>query len=290
MAQTNDDAVIQTGVQHHTDFLNEFRDRVRSRDLAVILSVPVILLVVFGLPQPLKERLVLAYTEPTLVTAFTAHFVHFGTTHLVSNLLAYVFLIPLVYLLSVFSRRRTNFHIAFVTFLIVFPLVISGLNVVLVRPRIGFGFSAINMAFFGFLPLALVGYLEVQFNGEFDRDHSPLLFFVGAAMISLLAVPMSPVNIIVAIVAVLVGALYLRSLLSDLPDPTLGRLRKAMNRSGYFESVIAGLYLFVAFPFAAFPADPVGNGAILNLYSHLLGYCLGYIVPYITFWLVRTDA
>jgi len=33
---------------------------------------------------------------------------------------------------------------------------------------------------------------------------------------------------------------------------------------------------------AAFPGTPGGNGSIVNLYSHFLGYAFGYIVPYVT--------
>jgi len=37
---------------------------------------------------------------------------------------------------------------------------------------------------------------------------------------------------------------------------------------------------FVAYPFVAFPADPFQDGAVVNLYTHLFGFAIGFIAAY----------
>jgi hypothetical protein len=36
----------------------------------------------------------------------------------------------------------------------------------------------------------------------------------------------------------------------------------------------------VGYPVVGFPSDPAGGGSVVNLYVHLLGFCLGFIAPF----------
>lgn len=270
----------------HRSVLRTFVAESRAVDLALIALVPIALLLVFALPLELREAYLLAYREPTIPTAFASHFVHLRTGHLAANLLGYGVVVSVAYSLSLSGGRRREFLVAFVTFLLAFPFVLSALDVLFARPRLGYGFSGIVMAFLGFLPLPLLWHLEARFDASLDADHSPVLFFFGMAAIAAWAAPLTLPNLAVLVLAVGAGTVYLRSLRADVGGSLLASLRAAAENTGHFEFALGGLVLFALFPFAAFPPDPVGAGTVLNLYTHLLGYAFGYIAPYTSFLLL----
>lgn len=256
----------------------------RPGDWLLLLAVPVVLTAVFVLPEPVKLEYVLAYEQPTIETAFAAHFVHLTVRHLGSNLVAYVLLVALAYLFSQLADRRREFFVTFTTFLLVFPVVLSGLNILFPRPRIGYGFSGIVAAFLGFLPLTLLWFLEERFDG-IDSDHAPLLFFLGTGVIAVWGVPATFGSWIGTAIATVAGVLYLHAIAADLTTP------KVVASTSPFDDSVAfagfGVSLFVLLVFAAFPTDPVEGRKIANLLLHLFGYCFGFMVPYATFRLVE---
>ena len=270
-------------------FLGDIYLSCRLSDLVLLLSVPLVLIGLYQLPPSVKLQLALEYLHPTLLAAYTAHFVHLTAGHLAANLVGYIVLVPQLYVLAVLADRRREFLAAFATFLVAFPLALSLLNVLIERPRIGYGFSGIVMAFFGLLPILLLDYVGVQFSEGIGIEHSPALFFFGIGIIALWATPLTPVTAAIAIIAGLASAFYLRHLMGTLSISIRRGLRRAVGRTGYFEFGLVGLYLFALFPFAAFPRDPVGAGTILNIYTHFLGFGLGYLVSFITFRWVSID-
>lgn len=265
----------------------ELLTRARIWDALTLVGVGVVLVGVFLLPRSLKTHYMLAYTWPTIVTAFTAHFIHLNQIHLLSNLLGYCVLVTLTYMLSLLSGRRTHFFVVFVTFLIALPFVLSWLNVLFARPRYGYGFSGILMAFLGFLPTTLLWFAEAQFGGGLRVGHSPLLFFLGNGVIAIQLVSLQSMNALVVGLIGIAIVLYGTRVLMDLAVPAHVWLYSALSRGGYVEVALAGVFLFLLFPFAAFPSDPIRDGTALNLFSHLIGYHLGYIIPYVTFRIIR---
>lgn len=267
--------------RHQTSsILSKVRSEARVVDLLLLLGLPGLLIAVFGLPLSVKHGYVLEYTNPTLITGFTAHFIHLDAGHLLTNLLAYSLIVPFVYGFCVLSHRRRQYYLAAGLFVIVFPLVLSGLNVALVRPRVGFGFSGIVMAVLGFLPISLVWYLQAWVSPSFDIDQAPAFFFLGAGVIAVSAVPITPASITTAVVAFAIGAYYLRDTLATVTqDSSRGRL----TRVGYSEFALAGVLVFFLLLPVSFGSIHASDGQLVNLYVHVLGYCLGFIVPYITF-------
>lgn len=126
-------------------FRQELVASVRASDLAVLLAVPVLLLAIFTLPESTRRSLAFAYADPTAVTAFTAHYVHLDVGHLAGNVAGYALLAGVGYALAVLGDSRRFFLTALATFLLVFPFVLSALNLAVPRDAIGFGFSGINM-------------------------------------------------------------------------------------------------------------------------------------------------
>mgnify|MGYP000005855926 CR=1 FL=1 len=267
-------------------FLRALAERARWYDLPLLASVPAVLFAVYALPDAVKYDYVLSYTDPTLVTLYTSSFVHIARPHLVANVSTYVLLAGATYLLATLSGRRARFYAAFITFLTVFPVVLSLLNLAFIRPRIGYGFSGVNMAFVGLLPTMLVGYVSRQFTAEVLDSHAPALFFVGTGVIALIAVPSRIGALAVAVVAGAGVLLYVRDIYADVSDLSIAGFQHALTPAGHLELAALSLVLFVGAPFAAFTTVSFGDGTVLNLYSHLLGYCLGYLAPYLTIRLV----
>lgn len=257
-------------------------------DLAALAFVPACLVAAFALPEPTRRSLALSYVDPSALTAFTAHFVHLEATHLAANVTAYAMVVPVAYLLCVRSGRRLEFFVAFATFLLAFPLALSALNVALVRPRIGYGFSGVNTAFLGFLPVALFGYLSVRLDVDVRRV-APAVFFGTLALMAGVSVPSSAVGRSVSVVAVVVALAYVRGSYPAV-ETALARLRaRWRTQPAAVEVAVAGAVVLVVFPLAAFPTDPAAAGRVVNVYVHLLGYALGFITSYVTFALVGID-
>ena len=248
-------------------------------DLAVLLAVPVVLAAAALLPPDARLALAFSYTDPTLRTAFGANFLHVSPDHLLSNLATYALLAPTVYLLSVLSDRRDRFYVVFVSFLVVFPAVLSVLNLAILRRGVLLGFSGVNAAFVGYLPLALAGYLRSVFGVRAERELAAGLFFLGLALVAVLVVR-TPVTYAVAAVATLAAVGRLRAV--DAGPP---RSRDALGAPGEAELAAVAVILLFGGLLCAFPPDPVVAGAIVNVYVHLVGFALGFIAPFVTFGL-----
>lgn len=273
------------GSRTSRSFVRDVVDSVRLVDVACILVVPAVLLGVFALPEAVRRDYVFSYTDPTVLTAFTAPYVHLDAAHLLTNVGVYALVVPAVYLLSVLSGHRRRFLVAFVTFVLVFPAVLSSLNLAIMRPAVGYGFSGVVMAFFGFLPLALAGFVHRRFDVDAELDLAGVLFFAGMVLIAILS-PASMVTYGLAAAAGLAALLYgLPMFGGDARFAT--NVRAAAGATGHFELSVAALVAFLAFPFVAFPAAPGSGGVIVNVYVHLLGYALGFMATYVTLQAVR---
>ncbi|WP_435101977.1 hypothetical protein [Halarchaeum sp. P4] len=274
-------------MSRQSGFRADVRDAVHVSDLA-LLALPALAMVgVFVLPDATTAGFALHYEDPTLLAMYASNFLHRSLGHLLGNLAAYLLVAPLVYLLCVLGGRRGLFLASFGTFLLVLPWVLSALNVVLARPRVGFGFSGVTLAFFGLLPSALLTFIDSQFTDDVGIRHSPVLFFAGATLIGVLALPsLTGPSFGVTAVAALATARYGQDIRDELTTLSLEGFRNAtVEDGGFLELGVSALVVFLCFLFVAFPSDPASRGAVVNLYVHLLGYCLGYLSPFCTAFL-----
>ncbi|WP_436931432.1 hypothetical protein [Halosimplex halobium] len=266
-----------------------FVERTRALDLLALLAVPVVLVAAFALPEPVRRSLAFEYTDPSAVAAFASAYVHVGPAHLLTNVGGYLLVVPTAYLLSVASGHRRRFFLVFATVLVAFPPVLSYLNLAAVRTASGLGFSGVLLAFVGYLAYAVAEHLAVNLRVGPAASVAPALFFLGFAV----AAPLSVQSVTVdrATVALGTAGLVLATLLSallfalsaaDETDSLRRRLRFATARRGSFELAVLSLALFVAVQFVAFPPRPTAGPGTVNLYTHLLGYALGFMVTYVS--------
>lgn len=268
-------------------FFRTLRRRLHPVDALVVVVIPLVLGVVYRMPAKTRRALAFEYADPSLVTAFTAHFVHLGPNHLLLNVITYVAAVSVALLFAAINGTRRRFYAAFLLFLLVFPVALSYLNLAFFRPAVGFGFSGVVMAFVGYLPVSVATYLDEWFDIGPWTDLAPVLFSGSIALISVLSLRSTAAHSrVAAILAVgLTAAAALLALLYALAvfDRTgnlLGKVRSGLDTPGYVELTILGLLLVVGMQFAAFPANPSAGEVTLNLYTHLLGYALGFIIVY----------
>lgn len=275
--QSTDDTDVESGrtVQHRQAFLTEVYERGAPIDLLVLAFVPLTFIAAFALPASAKQGLMFVYTNPTLLAAFANHFVHLSVTHLLGNLIGYGLVVPTAYLLSVVSGQRRQFFIVFATFLLALPFALSALNLVFVRPRIGIGASGLIMAFVGYLPVPLTAFARSRLGVPASPTQSSGLFFLGLALVAYVAAP-ATYGMPLAVAAGLAGVLFLLPVIEETTTEAV-----SLPGAGYTEVAVFGMALFIGYPLVAFPRTVATSGSIVNVYSHVLGFCFGYIVTYV---------
>ena len=266
-------------------FRRELVAGVRLGDLLVLALVPVVLGAVFALPESTRRSLAFAYTEPTALTAFTAHYVHLEAGHLAGNVAGYCLLAGVGYALAVLGGSRRFFLTALATFLLAFPFVLSGLNLAVPRDAIGFGSSGINMALAGLLPLRPGTYARERFAPGASLRALPAVFFALVGWIALLALPLSTTGpglagLATGVTGAVLAVLYLSTSGIEIRETAREGLREIASRPGEGDLFAVGAVLGVGYPVVGFPSDPTGAGSVVNLYVHLLGFCLAFIGPF----------
>ena len=266
-------------------FLREALASVRAVDLLVLLAVPAVLLAVFALPEATRRSLAFAYADPTVSTAFASHYVHLDAEHLAGNVAGYCLLAGVGYAVAVLGGARRFFLTALATFLLAFPFVLSALNLAVPRDAIGFGFSGINMALAGLLPLVLGAYARERFGLAGSVRALPAVFFALVGWIALLALPLSTTGLGLAGVATgvagaLLAVLYAATAELSVRASVGGVARAVTARPGEGDLFVVAAVLVAGYPVVGFPSDPTGAGSVVNLYVHLLGFCLAFIGPF----------
>lgn len=260
--------------------------RLSLLDVAAVVLVPAVLVAVFLLPAGARREFALLYAEPTLRTLYTAHFVHLSFPHLAANLLVYLLVVPFSVVVSVRSGRRRRFYVVALVVLGIFPVVLSGLNVLFPRPRLGMGFSGLNLAFVGYLPHVLADQFEAE-RPEWDELRAALLalaFFVGTAIVTLRVIGSVRGAPQVGVAWLLAAGLGSLAAATALTRPVVSYLRSQGFAGGTIPPVSAlGCLLFVLVMVVGFPEVSPDGGSVVNLFLHLLGYSLGYLVPYVAF-------
>jgi len=276
-------------------FTAVLRDAVRVRDCLALAAVPVLVAAVFLLPMETRRALAFAYHDPTAGSAYAAHFVHFRVEHLAANVLAYVLLAGFGYVLAALAGYRRLFGATAVTFLIAFPPVLSALNLTVPRRAIGYGLSGVNMAFAGLLGVVVVAYASQRVDHRIRVRHAPGVFFGALAITAVVALPSNTVSLAVAAAGVVVASAYFVSAAlawrtQSRRTPNSGSAFLPDVSSGWFDGGLLGSVLFFGYPFVGFPARGAVGGTQVNLYVHLLGFCLGFIVPYVAVSMGLFDA
>ncbi|MFB6300651.1 MAG: hypothetical protein ABEH65_10365 [Halobacteriales archaeon] len=267
--------------------VRDLRRAGRRRDL-LILSLPtLVLLGIYQASDLVKQSLTLSHAMPSIIPAFTTHYVHYTQHHLTANLLVYLLLAPVVYAFTVMAGRRQFFFVAFWTYVLVFPIVLSASSVVVFREGQLFGFSGVALTFAGFLPVAMTRYLGCRYSGPIDLDTAPSLFFLGTSIVAFLTVPNGRLRLSLVIASGIIGILYLWYPVRRLHQSRRGSFLEDTDRIGMIELVVFSIIAYYVILVVAFRTSMVGETSIVNLYLHFLGFSIGFLASYLTFRIDR---
>lgn len=261
-------------------FLADVSRETRVLDAFLLAVVPVVLLGVAALPAGTREQFVFQRESPTVLTAYASHFVHLDGGHLAGNLAVYAVVAPVAYLLAALSGRRQLFRSMWVTLLTAFPFALSVTQLSFPAERTVLGFSGINAGFVGLLSFLLVCYASATLAAGIEERDAPALLFVTTGLIALVVLPSHAWRFEIAAAAAALSLVYVGAAASRNGVPTLARARAAVDRPGYVELAGAGLGLLVGYPVVGFRRT-VTDGVLLDVYLHLIGYCLAFIVVFV---------
>jgi len=257
-------------------------------DLLLISFFPLLLVLGYTLPLGIRESLVFSYSDPTVLAAFGSSFIHFGLGHLLTNVVLYALVVPVLYVLSATSNRQQQFRVFTFTAILAFPPVLSYLNLAIPRSAETYGASGVIMVFVGYLPLALAEYLDSNFDIGPIRTVSPVIFFASLVLISVLSlqsVLLRDLTVLIGttglvLATVLTTAWYVISAYEEMDDPQ-AKFRTAIRGTGYTDLPLLTVLLLFIVLMIAFPANPRAGNDVLNLYEHFIGYALAFIIAYI---------
>jgi len=251
---------------------------VPAGDLFALAAPPAAICGTYLLPESARSALALRYTEPSVLAAYGAHLVHFEVVHLAGNLLGYGLLATTCYLLAVATGLRRFLLVAAAGIALAFPPALSGLNLVVPRDAITYGFSGLNAALFGLLAVLSIEYLRATFCPTIERRDAGAVFFPTVAVAALLVLPPSWVAYAVAAAAATITGGYLLSIRGRGRDVrTL--LVEVRDRPGYGDLLLVVAVIAVGYPAVAF--TPTATVGVPNVYTHVLGYALGFLAPYL---------
>lgn len=259
-------------------FVREVREEVNITDILLMASIPLVLTLVFLLPDGVQTGLMLDYQNPTAITLFTAAYVHWGFTHFAANVTSYGFLVVPIYLLCLLAGERRLFWYVFLGFVLVFPFAIASVTLTATNPNTGAGFSGIVSAFFGFLPLSLFLFLQSRISDSIRPYHAVVLFLVTAGHITFIYSGFASLTIGIFLVTGLLARYYVSQIgVEELRNA----FEELADAQPYLQLVLVSTLLFLLFPTVMFPETLVRDGAATNIIAHYAGFSLGFFCPYL---------
>jgi hypothetical protein len=242
----------------------------------------IFILVVLGVlylnSDMLKQTLALYPNSPTLLSIIGSNYFHMEQGHILSNLVFYLLLMPLVFIFDYLTNRKMLL-INIVLLFVLLPVVSSLINIVffieLGVTAPGYGFSAIASGIFGYLVFSLLHYVRDYHNMHFNKgifQMMQLILYINLALITL-------VYGIYWLVVVIVFLLIL-SIINTYRDyakvfekmKSTGRFHRTLFFTGFLLCVMAGIQ-------SLFPGRIVIGSTLINILSHYVGYIFGFFVP-----------
>ncbi|WP_311174184.1 hypothetical protein [Halobellus ordinarius] len=171
------------------------------------------------------------------------------------------------------------------TILTIYPTLLSYLELAVPLQRTVIGFSGLNMALLGYTLVEFSTFLQNSITRRLRVENAPRFFFPVLSFI-LARYADSTVAFVVLGVSLLITVLYWLPFLLSLRSAIAGT-KEIFDRPGYFELAVVSTLTITGFIVAGFPQRPTVDSGFLNIYSHLLGFSIGFITFYI--WSIVTD-
>jgi hypothetical protein len=258
-----------------------------ASDLIIILYAPIVSIALFIFPVNVRVQLAFNSGAASLSTAMTAPYVHSSAIHLLRNLFAYFFVVPLTYILCILGNKRHVFYYVLILSLLIIPALTAGLRAFVLGTGTAGGLSSIIFVFVGFLPLASASYIDTQFNWSLYNSGAPAVFVGGAGIATVVGVQTFPSvsysQLIVPIGGIsVINAALCGYLLSREGLQCRKKLAQIIQKPGHSELIALALILSLLLPISISMPGSGTTASGIAYPAHFVGYLLGYFAPHLT--------
>lgn len=253
--------------------------------LFFFLIVPLILIIIYLLPQSTKDMFILKTQHPTLISIFFSNYTHSTFDHIGGNLVLYLMV---MFLISNINTNKKIFHlISFINFIVV-PIISSLLTILIILSFSGStssqGFSAIASAFIGYLLYSVYGHLKKFYYPGLNSSFVTLIYIINAVIWAVYFTLTDTfysfnthVLMVFSIMILTLCFLYFDKTLIKEIVTILAHLKKQGSPSVYSALIFVSTIVFI-FPFwFLLPSQTLSSNT--NTIAHFVGYCFGVFVP-----------
>lgn len=268
-------------------WFEKIRKAIPLKDILLIASIPIVLILIFILPASIKESLILQYQSPTLLSFYFTHFVHEATVHLLGNLISYIAFILMIYLLAFSGNNKKMFYTIFFAFVFILPLIISVLDFSIIKIfgidlKRALGFSGMNSAFLGILPYFLLVMLKRRSWPKMKIFDGAVFFLFLTSLVVLVKLGINRLHEIILLLTIIVMlVIFAYRFLKSVNITSIYSIQKMVkDRIKSFSLILLILLsvLYVVGVSGLFPVTVVEDNFLVGILSHYIGLSAGIFV------------
>lgn len=255
-------------------------------DISLLLGIPVTLAALhFLIPDVVYSDLWFYYSDPNVLSAWTAAYTHGSNQHLLNNVASYGLTISVAYyLLAILMNARNVFWMATTVLLLVTPFITTAFDYGVLYEYYELfpsdadskGFSGIVGGFAG-MTLGGIGVYVSRQHGIWTGLHSVVgVFLAAASLLSIVHGTFSPRTGLLLIIGFsALGATYIS--LEDVKSRA--RVTETIQANAEVIVVVVGFGMIVCvLAYSLVPVEVVQSDSFVNVYSHATGFLFGTIV------------
>ncbi|WP_167887146.1 MULTISPECIES: rhomboid family intramembrane serine protease [unclassified Thermococcus] len=235
--------------------------------------ITIIMVVLYLAPPSLQEKLALNYqgfsfSNPAdWLRLYTMHFVHENFPHLLSNLITFAVIFPLLYFLAEFGNSLDSYRRLLVFVFILLPPVIALLDLFMMRRlnlSYNMGFSGIDSALIGAVPYFSANILKRKLEFNISPTNFSKFFTLIAGGLIALTYGFSIIGAPLLFMGILAITYFILIAFRESKKEKSQKLKALAVIITVFVVVVAGIWM-------AFPKELVGSSGIVDIFIHYLG-------------------
>lgn len=260
-------------------FIRNYLKRWQKQDYFIFLIfLPAILILFYFLPGAIKSLFILNTKNPTFLSIFFSNYIHTDFSHLLNNLVGYLLIIFLLF--NVETNRKMLYKISLSNFIIL-PFIIS-LSTIYFLPQLqtSQGFSAIVLAFTGYLLFSIFLYLKDNYHQKLNYTFLWLLLMINFTIWSIF----SEIGFLLVLIPITLILLFcnrnsIKEILIQMKSEFYKLSRQNFIRRAYNILIFLLTFVFIFSLWKFLPTKIITKIGAINIVAHYLGYCFGVFVP-----------
>lgn len=248
--------------------------------LVFFILLPVILVLIYSLPPSLKSMFILDPKNPTILSIYFSNYTHSEFSHLIDNLVNYLFIIFLLFNVEV--NRELFYTVSLLNFTML-PI-LSSLLVISLIPNVppAQGFSAVVSAFIGYFLYSVYMHIKSNYYQQLESSFFGLLIMVNFLVWSIF----TEIRLLVLLLPITLYLGYanmesVREILIQIK----AKQKQLKRQNPYTRFYNVSIFLFTIFFMFSFwtliPSKIIVGRRLINIFAHYTGYCFGAAIPFL---------